>query len=305
LKSGDSKTVVHAYPADFADDTLAGETVNIEATIKTVRAVTLPALDDEFAKTAGKYESLDALRDVLSKDIEARARADYDDEYFAQLVDKIKEDATIKYAQQSLNHEAEHVVDDLRQRLAQQGLDLETYYKMRNTEAAKFFEEEAKPVAKKRLERSLILDEISRQEKIEVDNESLDQEFNNTLVDMQMQGVNINKIRGGKQGQQRVAEAVAMESANRLLTRRTLDTLKSIATGEYKPETSIPDENEEKTEEAVNVPASGDVQDSKASEDAAVPSDESMGKAKKSAASKKSSAVGKSKSTSKKSTIKK
>ena len=76
---------------------------------------------------------------------------------------------------------------------------------------------DTKPVAKKRLERSLILDEISRQEKIEVDNESLDQEFNNTLVDLQMQGVNINKIRGGKQGQQRVAEALAMEFANRLL----------------------------------------------------------------------------------------
>ncbi|HEY9151677.1 MAG TPA: hypothetical protein VIN60_02235, partial [Anaerolineales bacterium] len=57
-----------------------------------------------------------------------------------------------------------------------------------------------------------------------------------TLVDLQMQGVNITKIRGGKQGQQRVAEAVAMESANRLLTRRTLERLKAIATGEYKPE---------------------------------------------------------------------
>jgi len=27
-------------------------------------------------------------------------------------------------------------------------LDLETYYKMRNSDAAKFFEEEAKPVAR-------------------------------------------------------------------------------------------------------------------------------------------------------------
>ena len=49
---------------------------------------------------------------------------------------------------QTLNHEAEHVVEDLRQRLAQQNLDLETYYKMRNTDATKFFEEEAKPVAR-------------------------------------------------------------------------------------------------------------------------------------------------------------
>ena len=173
-----------------------------------------------------------------------RARAEYDDEYYAKLVDMIKEGATIKYAAQTLDHEAEHVVDDMRQRLAQQGLDLETYYKMRKTDATRFLDEEAKPVARKRLERSLILDEVSRQEKIGVDNESLDQEFNSTLVDLQSQGVNLNSIKGGKQGQQRVAEAVAMESASRLLTRKTLETLKTIAIGEYQPP-------EEQAEDAV------------------------------------------------------
>jgi trigger factor len=235
LKAGDVKSLTHDYPADFTDESLAGQTVEMEATVKTVRSLTLPPLDDEFAKMVGQYESLDALKDVLSKDIEARARAEYDDDYFARLVDKIKEGATIKYAPQTLEHEAEHVVEDMKQRLAQQGLDLDTYYKMRKTDAARFLEEEAKPVARKRLERSLILDEVSRQEKIGVDNESLDQEFNSTLVDLQAQGLNLNNIRGGKQGQQRVAEAVAMESASRLLTRRTLETLKSIAVGEYKP----------------------------------------------------------------------
>ncbi|HEY6074721.1 MAG TPA: hypothetical protein VIV15_15385, partial [Anaerolineales bacterium] len=88
---------------------------------------------------------------------------------------------------------------------------------------------------KKRLERSLILDELIRKENIQVDNASLDSEFNTTLNELQMQGLNLGQIRGGKQGQQRVAEAVAMESASRLLTRRALDTLKAIATGEYKP----------------------------------------------------------------------
>jgi FKBP-type peptidyl-prolyl cis-trans isomerase (trigger factor) len=125
---------------------------------------------------------------------------------------------------------------------------------MRSTDAAKFFEEEVKPVAKKRLERSLILDEVSRREKIEVDNNSLDQEFNNTLSDLQMQGVNLGNIRGGKQGQQRMAEAVAMESANRLLTKRTLERLKAIATGEFIPEKA---EREKEPEEAGLTGAAG------------------------------------------------
>ena len=91
------------------------------------------------------------------------------------------------------------------------------------------------PVARKRFERSLILEEVIRSEKIEVDNETLDVEFNQTLTALTMQGVDLNKIKGGRQGQQRVAKAVAMESANRVLTRKALEVLKSIATGEYVP----------------------------------------------------------------------
>ena len=250
MKAGDAKTISHEFAKGEGDETLEGQKVDLVATIKTVRSMTLPELNDDFAKMVGQYQSLDELKAALTKDLEARARAQYDDEYYAQVVDQIKQGATVKYAPQTLTHEAEHVVDDLRQRLAEQKLDLETYYKMRNTDAAKFFEEEAKPVARKRLERSLILDEISRKEKIGVDNESLDQEFNSTLVDLQMQGVNINKIRGGKQGQKRVAEAVAMESANRLLTRRTLERLKAIATGEYKPQ-----QNPEEAAAATEAPA--------------------------------------------------
>jgi len=239
LKAGASKTVAHTFPADDKNPALAGQQVAVEVNLKGVRSVSLPGLDDDLARTVGKYDSLDALKDALRKDIEARDHADYDDDYFTQIVDQIRSQAVIKYAPQTLEHEAEHVVSDMRSRLAQQGLDLETYYKMRNTDAAKFLEEEAKPLALKRLERSLILDEVARQEKIEVDNSALDQEFNTTLVGLQSQGINLGAVRGGKQGQQRVAEALAMQSANRVLTRRTLERLRALAAGENVERTFI------------------------------------------------------------------
>jgi FKBP-type peptidyl-prolyl cis-trans isomerase (trigger factor) len=113
-------------------------------------------------------------------------------------------------------------------------MDLDTYFKLRNTTREQFIEEEVKPVAKKRFERSLILDEVVRREKLEVDNASLDAEFNMTLSSLAQQGMDLNKVRGGKKGQQQLAQAIAMESANRVLTRRALDVLKAIAVGEYK-----------------------------------------------------------------------
>lgn len=235
LKPGDTKTITYTYPEDDADEAMRGQMVNFEVTVKTVRGVILPELDDDFAKTTGAGDTLEALKEAVAKDVENRSRADYDDKYYVDLIEKIKEGATLKYAKATLEHEGEHVLEDLQQRLSQQGLDLQTYFKMRNTTREKFIEEEVDPVAKKRLERSLILDELIRQEGIKVDNSSLDAEFNSTLNELQMQGLNLTQIQGGRQGQQRVAQAVAMESASRLLTRRALDTLKAIATGEYKP----------------------------------------------------------------------
>ena len=204
--------------------------------MKTVRAMILPELDNEFAKTAGQLETLDELKETLKNNLESRSKAEYEDKYYLDLIDKIKAGATIKYPPQVVEHEAEHVLDDLRQRLTQQGLDLDTYFKMRETTQDKFLEGEAKPVAIKRLERSLILDKLANTEKIEVDDNSLQNEFGQTLSELQYQGLNLGEMRGGKRGQKQVAEAIAMESANRLLTRRTLERIKAIATGEYNPE---------------------------------------------------------------------
>src|SRR5919108_4968860 len=245
LKPGDTKTIQYSFPEDWEVEELRGKDVEMEVTVKTVRAVSLPELDDEFAKTTGAGETIDALREAVKKDVETRSKVDYDDKYFVDLIEKIKEGASLKYHQHALEHEEEHVLEDLGQRLSQQGMDLDTYFKVRNTTREQFVEEEVKPVAKKRFERSLILDEIVRSEKLEVDNAALDAEFNQTLSALTMQGVDLSKIRGGRQGQQRVAQAVAMESANRVLTRRALDVLKSIATGEY-----VPPEERQKAEEA-------------------------------------------------------
>ena len=244
LKPGESKTVTHIFPEDWDIEELKGKSVEIKVTIKTVRGVTLPDLDDELAKMTGAGDTLDALREAVKKDVEARSKDEYDDKYFVDLIEKIKEGATIKYHARALEHESEHILSDLSSRLAQQNMDLETYFKIRNTTREKFIEEEVNPIAKKRLERSLILDEIIRRENIEADNASLESEYNNTMLNLMQQGVDLSKARGGRQGLRQISQAIAMESISRVVTRKALDTLKAIATGEYKP---VEESTQEKT----------------------------------------------------------
>src|SRR5512133_2838476 len=144
LKPGDTKTIKHTFPEDWEVEELRGKDAEMEVTVKTVRAVTLPELNDDFAKTVGAGETLDQLRETVKKDVEARSKADYDDKYFVDLIEKIKEGATLKYHQHALEHEGEHVLEDLSQRLSQQNMDLDTYFKLRNTTREQFMEDEVK-----------------------------------------------------------------------------------------------------------------------------------------------------------------
>jgi len=235
LKAGESKTIKHSFPADWEVEELQGKDVEITAAIKTVRGVTLPEINDEFAKMTGAGETVDALMEAVKRDVESRSQNEYDDKYFVDLIEKVKEGATIKYHEHTLEHEGEHVLQDLSQRLAQQGMDLDTYFKMRNTTREEFIETDVNPVAKKRLERGLILDEIVRKEQIQIDDDALNAEYMNAINNLAMQGVDFNKLGGGKKGQKELSQAIAMDAASRVMTRKALDMLKSIATGNYKP----------------------------------------------------------------------
>jgi trigger factor len=213
--------------------------------------VILPDLDDELAKKTGAGDTLEALKETVKKDVEKRSQDEYDDKYFVELIEKVKEGATIKYHAHTVEHEGEHVLSDLSNRLAQQNMDLETYFKVRETTREKFIAEEVDPVAKKRLERGLLLDEIVRREKIQIDNAALEAEYNDTLIGLSQQGMDLSKVPGGKKGQKQLSEAIAMESASRVMTRKALNMLKTIAMGEYKPvEETVEEVKEQAVEEA-------------------------------------------------------
>jgi trigger factor len=199
--------------------------------VKSVRGVTLPELNDEFAKSVG-VENIEELRSRVKENIEAQAKADYDDKYFNELFDLIKAGATIKYPPQVLDHEAEHVLDELKRRLSDQHLDLDTYLKMQQTDMEKFMADEVRPTAIRRLERSLLIEEITRQEKIELDQTKLEEAFHQNWASLSSTDEKFAKMtKGGSRASKELVDAVVVDTANRMMVSRVLDRLKAIATG--------------------------------------------------------------------------
>jgi trigger factor len=233
LNVSDEKSFTHKYPEDYTDTSLQAKVVNFKVVVKLVRGTILPELNDDFAKTAGPFADLNALRDALKANLSAQSKADYDDDYFVRLIDRLKEPATIKYAPSTLDHEVEHVMEDIKSRLASQNMDLAAYLKTREMDEEKFLNEEARPAAIKRLERSLLMDELAKSEKLELDKELLNESYKQTWLELQSDQGFQKSMRGKSQPSKQLMNAVARESANRAYIKQTLERMKAIAMGQY------------------------------------------------------------------------
>ena len=227
----ESKSFSHKYAKDYKDENLQGQTIKFDLKVTMVRGSILPDLNDDFAKQAGPFENMQALREAVKANLATQSKAEYDDSYFAKVMEKIKEKAVIKYPPQVLDHELEHVMEDLKTRLADQGLDMAAYLKSREMDEEKFIAEEARPIAVKRLERSLIMDELAKIEKIEVSREILQSSFEQTWGEYQGDAGFKKSMKGKSQPPKQLMNAVAMESANRAYVQQTLNRLKDITTG--------------------------------------------------------------------------
>ena len=73
--AGEDRTVAVKYPDDFQVESLAGREVSFAISVKDVRQKRLPAVDDDFAKACGPFETMLDLRVRVRNALEARAKS--------------------------------------------------------------------------------------------------------------------------------------------------------------------------------------------------------------------------------------
>jgi trigger factor len=158
--------------ANFPIEDLRGETVELEVTIKAVQTKVLPELNDEFAKQTGQAETLLELRSNIREEVsEAKShRADHLAE--ENLMDELIAQHDFDIPPQFLDEQLERSVEQRKQQLQQQGIDLEQI---------ELDESELRDQIRGEVENSIksefILLAIAEKEGLDVDESDLDEFF--------------------------------------------------------------------------------------------------------------------------------
>ena len=77
------------WPEDFPNEAQRGQVRTVRMKLLDVKRKSLPALDDAFARDVGDFDSLDALKAAVRKDLESHAEREAESQVRQQLLDEV------------------------------------------------------------------------------------------------------------------------------------------------------------------------------------------------------------------------
>jgi len=176
---GDQIEIPQAYPVNHPDGRLAGKTVLFRVTVDAVKQRILPALDDEFAKDCGEYETLEDLRTVMKNKLDEALKRDIEDGYKEQIMERLLQMHHFDIPEPLVERELRTMIRQkmIRERgVRQETADLDEPLKVQ--EETKRLQQEFQPEATRRVKFSLILEAIAAQEGLVVEPEEIEVEMN-------------------------------------------------------------------------------------------------------------------------------
>lgn len=150
--------------------------ISFTVLVKEVKAKKLPDLDDEFAKSVGEFETLDALKDDLRQRL-----GDYQYQLAQQQVrslvlERFVEAADLEAPERLVDDEVKHRMEHVEQDLASAGITLEQYAEQTGSTELEV-RADIRTQAAMSVKAELLLEEVVRKADIKVDDDDLGREI--------------------------------------------------------------------------------------------------------------------------------
>ncbi len=221
-KAGETFDLDLKFPDDYQSPELKGQKVTFTTTLKSVKEVKLPELDDKLAAKAGPFKTMDELKTDIKRELNSQKQREAGEKLKDSLVTELVGISNVPIPEILVADQAKSIEQDFVNNLMYQGATLDQYLENKGFESKeKWLETEVKDVATKRVQAGLVLAELSKIEKIEATTAELE-----SRIEMFKQQY-ANNADALKQFEQ---PEVRRDIASRLLTDKTVDRLVELNT---------------------------------------------------------------------------
>ena len=153
------------FPAEYHAENLAGKPAVFKVKLHEIKVKELPALDDEFAKDASEFDTLDELKaDIKAKTLERKQKVNEED-VENQLVNTVVEGLKGEIPEALFENRVRQSVQEFDYRLQSQGMNLQMYMQYTGSSIEEF-SKTFRPQAEQQVKMRLALEKIVELEKI-------------------------------------------------------------------------------------------------------------------------------------------
>ncbi len=174
--TGDEVEVNVTFPEQYQAAELAGKPAVFKVKINEIRAKELPELNDEFVQDVSEFDTMAEYREDVKKKLQERkdnaAKGTKEDEAIQKIIDKSK----MEIPEAMIDMQAQGMIDEFAQRIAAQGMSFDQYLQFSGMTIDKL-KEQVRPEALQRIQSSLVLEQIAKEENIVASDEDVDAEI--------------------------------------------------------------------------------------------------------------------------------
>lgn len=237
--AGDEADVNVTFPEQYHAKELAGKPALFKVKIHSVKTKEVPELNDEFASLVSEFETLDEYKEDVKKQLfkrkEDAAKAAKEDE----AIQKIINSSEMDIPDPMIDMQCENMIQEFESRINQQGLTLEQYMQFSGATIDKM-KENLRPEAVQRIQSSLVLEQIAKEENIEVKQEEVDEQIQKVASAYGLTGEKMKEIMSDDD-KESIEKNLSIEKAVNLIMEHTVE----VEETEEKTETEEKAETEE------------------------------------------------------------
>ena len=192
---GDEVEVNVTFPEKYQAADLAGKPAVFKVKINEIKAKELPELNDEFASEVSEFDTLAEYKEDLRKHLEVEkeneAKRTKEDEAIKKIIDK----STMEIPEAMIETQCENMINEFAQRIAQSGLSMEQYMQFSGM-TIDGLKEQVRPEAETRIKSSLVLEQIAKEENIEVSEDEINAEVEKMAAQYGMEADKLKEYLG-------------------------------------------------------------------------------------------------------------
>lgn len=245
VKGGETRDVEVTFPEDYHAEELKGKKAVFTCKVERVTRKELPELDDEFAQEVSEFDTLDAYKADVRKNLETKKEEAARQEIKDNAVSKAAQNSTIEIPAPMIDTQADRMIDNFARRLQAQGMSMQQYMQFTGSDE-NMMREQVKPQAEIQIRNQLTLEKIAETENIQVSDEELDQEIEKMAKAYNLEPDKMKEIIGDEE-KENIRKDLAEQKAMDLVADAAVEVEKKEEPA--KAEEAAEDAGEAKTEE--------------------------------------------------------